>query len=185
MKVVGVGFHRTGTKTLGACCRDHFGMKHRSVDLQAARLLWRGKIDRVMEIVRAHDSFEDWPWPFVYKEIDVRFPDAKFILTVRTSSDVWFASLCRLAAKIGPTEFRRRIYGYEMPDDNEAAHIAAYERHNEAVREYFAAKPGKLLVACWEEGTGWKELCEFLGRDIPDAPFPHENVVDTLIGHGR
>ena len=22
---------------------------------------------------------------------------------------------------------------------------------------------------------GWQPLCEFLGKDVPDAPFPHQN----------
>ena len=26
-----------------------------------------------------------------------------------------------------------------------------------------------------DEGHGWKELCEFLGKDIPSVDFPHEN----------
>ena len=177
MKVVGIGFHRTGTKTLRACLRDHFMMKHRSVDEEAARQLWSGRIDDVMSTVARYDSFEDWPWPLVYRDIDARFPDAKFILTVRESEEVWFESVCRLAERVGPTEFRRRIYGREMPRDDKARHIAVYQAHNQGVLDYFADRPDKLLVACWETGTGWGELCSFLQREVPSAPFPHVDVI--------
>jgi hypothetical protein len=44
------------------------------------------------------------------------------------------------------------------------------------VTDYFRGRPHDLLVVDWEAGHGWPELCRFLGRDVPDQPFPRENV---------
>ena len=30
------------------------------------------------------------------------------------------------------------------------------------------------------ERTGWEPLCEFLGVEVPDKPFPHLNDADTF-----
>ena len=28
----------------------------------------------------------------------------------------------------------------------------------------------------WRVGDGWEPLCKFLGKEIPDEPFPHVNA---------
>ncbi|HEX8335676.1 MAG TPA: sulfotransferase [Pyrinomonadaceae bacterium] len=33
----------------------------------------------------------------------------------------------------------------------------------------------RLLVMDITAGDGWEVLCPFLGVEIPDRPFPHEN----------
>ena len=41
----------------------------------------------------------------------------------------------------------------------------------------------QLLV--YKVGDGWRSLCEFLGHDVPDRAFPHENRArtdDTIAG---
>ena len=35
----------------------------------------------------------------------------------------------------------------------------------------------QLLV--YRVGDGWGSLCEFLGHDVPDMAFPHENKAGT------
>ncbi len=115
-----------------------------------------------MRLVGEYDSFEDWPWPLIYKGIDEAFPEAKFILTTRQCPDVWFASLCRHAERHGPTIFRKLIYGFEMPHSHKREHI-------------HYCNPSKLLEVCWENGDGWEELSNFLALPSPDIPFPHTN----------
>ncbi|KAF4996938.1 hypothetical protein FDECE_12261 [Fusarium decemcellulare] len=46
-----------------------------------------------------------------------------------------------------------------------------YDRHNDTVKEL--VPPENLLL--YKLGSGWEPLCEFLGRDVPDVPFPHGN----------
>lgn len=174
MKVLGIGLNRTGTTTLGVCLR-HWGFNHRACD-HAAFELWRtGRYDELLSVVRQYDSFEDWPWPLIYREIDEAFPGTKFILTRRKDPQTWFDSLCRHAERIGPTDYRESIYGHAMPHGHREEYIAFYERHNEAVRAYFRDRPDDFLEVCWEQGDGWDELSSFLGLQRPDLPFPHAN----------
>jgi hypothetical protein len=189
MKVFGIGLNKTGTTTLGDCLRL-FGYRHASSNLELTRLAGRGDIEPVLRYAEDFDSFEDWPWPLVYRELDARFPGSKFILTVRRSSDAWLQSLKKHALLTGPTEFRRIAYGFDQPDGHEAAHLAYYETHNRQVRDYFAARPGDFREMCWERGDGWSSLCKFLGHPIPNQPFPHANRSDRkrkrlLLAHAR
>ena len=48
----------------------------------------------------------------------------------------------------------------------------AYQRHVDAVKRYFAARPDDLLVLDIAAGEGWEKLAPFLGAEAPDAPFP-------------
>ena len=55
------------------------------------------------------------------------------------------------------------------PDTVPAAELPA------RLQALFRARPGDLLNVCWETGSGWQELCAFLGKPVPEIPFPHEN----------
>ncbi len=49
--------------------------------------------------------------------------------------------------------------------------IQCYQEHNKKVETNCPKE--QLLV--FEVAQGWKPLCEFLGKPIPDVPFPHVN----------
>ena len=55
-------------------------------------------------------------------------------------------------------------------DDREYA-VKVFVRHIDEVKERIPAE--KLLV--YEVGEGWGPLCEFLGVEAPEKPFPHLN----------
>lgn len=179
VKIVGVGLNRTGTTTLGVCMQ-HFGYRHTSTHQQAFEFLRKGDMSALMALVARFDSFEDWPWPLVFRQIEQAYPDSKFILTKRKTAEIWFRSISRLAALVGPTEYRQYVYGHAMPQGHKEEYIDFYHRHNEGIEDYFRDKPGKLLVVSWDEGAGWEELCPFLNREIPDDSFPHVNRSDRL-----
>ena len=176
MKIVGIGLNKTGTKTLGECLR-HWQLMHKSFDAQAFEL-WRQKdYPALLRIVDEYESFEDWPWPLIYQEIDLAYPDSKFILTKRKSPKVWFQSLCKHADRTGPTIFRKYVYGYEMPHPYKDQHIQFYNNHLTSVRAYFRSRPESFIEVCWEDGDGWQALATFLGFATPLIPFPHANKV--------
>jgi hypothetical protein len=54
------------------------------------------------------------------------------------------------------------------------AFLAGYDRHNTAIRKWFAGSD-RLLVVDVEAQHRWDELCAFLGVPVPDLPFPHAN----------
>lgn len=174
MKIFGIGLNKTGTTTLGVCLQQ-LGYRHTSSNLELTRCLGRGELEPVLAFADRYDSFEDWPWPLLYRELDQRYPGSKFILTTRRDAETWLRSLKNHATLTGPTDFRRVAYGHDMPHGHEAEHIERYERHNREVREYFRDRPEDFLEVCWETGSGWKELGAFLGREVPDLPLPHTN----------
>jgi len=174
LKIVGVGLNKTGTKSLGVCLR-YWGCRHISCSVEAFELYRSGEYAALMDWVAKYDSFDDWPWPLIYREIDAEFPGTKFILTKRKSPEVWFDSLCKHADRTGPTRFRSEIYGYDMPHRYRDEHIRFYEQYVISVREYFRQRPDDLIEVCWETGDGWRELAGFLGFEEPAMVFPHVN----------
>jgi hypothetical protein len=117
-----------------------------------------------------------------YQELDERFPDAKFILTIRDDVDVWYTSMVRYSKKFKNNRIikkhRRSMYGAETPN---ASYRQQYLDHWFGVTGYFMDKYGeqadeKLLVVCWADYKEWESLCPFLGVEIPDERFPHRNA---------
>lgn len=178
IKIVGVGLNKTGTKTLANCLKQ-WGYRHQSYDLTAFEYYRAGKIDELLAWMEDFDSFEDWPWPLIYRDIDHRFPEAKFILTVRDSPERWYRSLCKMAVRMGPlSDYEQHIYGYSMPHGRKRSHIAFYEKHNSAVDEYFNDRPGKLLRVCWEHGDDSSRLAAFLNQ--PRLPTKLKKINESL-----
>ncbi|MEM7118006.1 MAG: sulfotransferase family protein [Chloroflexota bacterium] len=175
MKIFGIGMMKTGTSTLGFCL-PQLGYRHAPYTPKLLRQIMVGNYDNLAPYIDQYDSFDDNPWPCLYPWLDAIYPDSKFILTMRKDSEAWYNSICKHAKRRGPTIERRLVYGYAMPQRHKESHITQYEAHNTAVQAYFANRPNKLLVACWETGTGWAELCGFLGHDPPSTPLPHANA---------
>lgn len=173
-KIFGIGLNKTGTKTLGSCLKT-FGLKHKTYDLELLESFSKGDYNSIFQIVDEFDSFEDWPWPLIYKELDEKYENSKFILTIRKDQNTWYNSLCKHAQRTGPTKARKIAYGYFMPEENRKAHLFIYNSHNESVINYFSQRKDKLLVVCWENGDSWEKLCNFLNFPIPLVNFPHEN----------
>ncbi len=141
----------------------------------------RNDLTDVFRTVARFDSFEDWPFPLIYREIDERYPNSKFILTVRKDKLTWLESLKKHSLRTRPLRHSRELaFGFHYPFGHEREHIDIYENHNAEVVEYFRARPRDLLVLCWEKGDGWSELCEFLGHEVPDLPLPHANRHSAL-----
>lgn len=173
IKVFGIGLNKTGTSSLGKALKILGFMRHQTYNLEFTELWFNGDTSAIYSCIDKNNSFEDWPWPMMYKEIYNKYENAYFILTKRKSSEVWFKSLCKHADSSGPTPFRKMIYGYEMPHNFETEHIEFYERHNSEVIEFFKNHaPDRLLIMCFEEGDGWEKLCSFLDRPNPYIPFP-------------
>ncbi len=168
-KVFCIGQTKTGTTTFDHCMRilgyRHLGFREGLTE----RVIGRGDIAEAYRLAGEYESFDDWPWCMLFREMDERYPDAKFVLTLRKDSVTWFESYHAHAKRAPKTATWR-----ENARDRSAC-IARYEKHNCHVRAYFEHRPEKLMEVCWENGDGWKELCEFLGEEIPNQPFPHAN----------
>ena len=189
-KVFGIGLNKTGTKTLGRHLKG-WGYRHRSYDSDTVTespsfdLYRADRIDDLLDMLEDVDSCEDWPWPLLYRELDARYPDAKFVLTVRSSPEAWYRSLCNMAVRIGPLPlYERSVYGSAMPQGRKREHIALYEAHNEAVEAHFADRPGKLLTLCWKTEPDASRLADFLGLEGVDVSTEHVNRSPSRVYDG-
>jgi hypothetical protein len=180
-KVFGIGWAKTGTTTLGKCFRI-LGYNHQSQRMDLVRDVMQGNFERVRLVVSQQDSFEDWPWIILFRELDTMFPNSKFVLTTR-DPEKWLRSYRNMLSREQlqgqvaeeMTEIRRFLYSLPFPHVTEEQLVGRFIAHNNEVKEYFANHPEALLVVNWERGDGWTELCEFLGKSVPSEPFPHEN----------
>ncbi len=140
----------------------------------------------------------DWPVCSFYEELMEAFPEAPVILTVR-DPEPWYESLRSTIYELrrlthGPLPLRAafrlaepfvpgvtgtvRLADHLVWEDtfhgrfeNRAYAMEVFERQNEAVRR--RVPPQRLLV--FDVREGWAPLCDFLGVEAPDKPFPHLN----------
>jgi hypothetical protein len=174
-KVFGIGFQKTATTSLavslymlGYNVTGHFGVLDPEISTKV--------YDYAYALADRFDAAQDTPWPVLYRELDRRYPNSKFVLTTR-SSDRWVKSVVKhFGHREIPTH--QWIYGVESAAGNEDIYIQRYEAHNREVIEYFKGRPDDLLVMDITQGDGWELLCPFLGVDIPSAPFPVANPAE-------
>ena len=178
MKIFGIGLSKTGTTSLarglailGFKTKDYPGLNHYSP----------GDLTSIGDdLFDQYDALTDTPIPSFYRQLDAKYPDAKFILTVRDKQG-WLKSCKkqftqRLADK--QNEAHRNLfmdlYGCNVYD--EAKFSKGYDDFVAGVQAYFKDRPGKLLIMNVVAGDGWEKLCPFLDRSQPDIPFPKANV---------
>lgn len=173
-KVFCLGFHKTGTTSLGAALdilgyrvSGAFGVNDPEIATRA--------LEQAMVLADRYDAFQDNPWPILYRELDAAFPGSKFILLLR-DPEAWIQSQVQHFGH-RETPMRRWIYGdqHGSPVGSEGVYLRRYRAHNQAVMDYFAERPDDLLILNLSGGEGWQQLCPFLGEAIPEMPFPHAN----------
>jgi len=140
----------------------------------------------------------DWPACAFYAELMEAFPEAAVILTVR-DPERWYDStlstiygIRKVSAGPAPVRQAFAFAGLFAPGVTGIARLAdeivwrdtfdgrfedrrhaieTFGRHNEEVRRQ--VPPERLLV--YDVKEGWGPLCDFLGVETPDRPFPHLN----------
>lgn len=174
-KTFGIGLSRTGTTSL-------------TLALEALGLSVV-HFPTTMKQIEEHDAASDTPVAASFQFLDSRFPGSKFIYTVRDLPE-WLESCRRFWGKRQKSFFaanpfivnlERHLYGGIDFDPERFRH--AYARHDAQVRGHFAGRPGDLLVVdiCGGDAR-WGPLCEFLGADVPDIPFPSTNASKLVDG---
>ena len=176
-RVFGIGHQRTGTTSLSAACR-RLGWNCKHGDY----LRLPGSYDLNDSVYEKFDMLCDTPYFQLFDKLDRRFPDSKFILTIRPVES-WLESVRWLYEfnqnwKTRPVVGQHQILLYGTDRFDEPMMREAYETHNRRVREHFADRPTQLLVFDITAGAGWTQLCEFLGCEVPDEEFPHRNKSD-------
>jgi hypothetical protein len=111
-----------------------------------------------------YDAFQDYPWMYCFKECDRWFPGSKFILTLRDPDQVAESDI-RMWRKVN-------VPADQIPPRSKF--ISRYNAHYESVARYFAGR-NDLLTINITAGVGWREICEFLDKPLPEKEFPHLN----------
>ena len=197
LRVIGAGLGRTGTMTLKSAL-EQLGLApcHHMVEVfrnPAQVPFWtRAALGEPVdwnEVFAPYRASVDWPSAHFYKQLAVRYPDAKVILSRRDPRQ-WFESMTETILKAmtlqggavdHPMRFAHIIVAQHTfgGDFSEASVTAAFERHNAEV--IATVPPERLLV--FEAAQGWGPLCGFLGVAEPATPFPRTNSREDFWSH--
>ncbi|KAK8061987.1 hypothetical protein PG994_008353 [Apiospora phragmitis] len=123
-------------------------------------------------------AITDLASPFT-EELVQAYPDAKVVVRPRRGAGPDLRpvlSLDMLMTTIPPvTSTRKQMLGFfgarSVGEIDEQRARDAYERHFRRVRELVPAERRLEYVM----GSGWEPLCAFLGKEVPDVPFPWVN----------
>lgn len=154
-------------------------------------------------VFSGYEATVDWPGCVFYGELVEAYPEAKVILTTR-DPERWYDSAEKTIARMPKLEemppaqrlfvevgrfmdpgmrrgasmaekiIDKKTFGGRFDERKHA--VKTFERHVEEVEKH--VPPEKLLV--YEVREGWRPLCEFLGVEEPDEPFPRLNERDDF-----
>ncbi|MBK1631361.1 hypothetical protein CKO31_11540 [Thiohalocapsa halophila] len=175
MKIFCIGLSKTGTTSLTEALRIlGFDAVHWYATKHAFRYTADGGIDIDWDFFERHDAFADTPIARIYPQLDERYPDAKFILTVR-DIDAWLESFADQFAAGGLDPFSAQLHRdlYGTPAFDTAGCRRAFRTHRDGAQRHFAGRSGKLLQLDVSRPDAWLRLCGFLGLAVPEQPFPH------------
>lgn len=179
-KVFGIGLSRTGTTSLAEALNI--------LGIDAAH--WTNPL--TMQILSGIDFFlfgacTDCCVSPEFERLYHLYPNARFIFTRRPIAD-WVRSFWKHHERTSwardLNEFRTAFGERPFPDAAIEFSLYAgnpdiaesYRAFEYRVEKFFADKPAsKLLRLDLSNGQGWPELCGFLGRTVPDVPFPRLN----------
>lgn len=195
LKVVGAGLGRTGTHSLKIALEQLLGgtcyhmvevfPRPEHVPLWHAAIL--GEQPDWEQMLEGFTATVDWPAAAVWADLHRAFPDSVVLLSLRDDPAAWWRSFSQTILQVmqrGPAQPDDAWYAMSedmlrrfTPDyADEGAAMAAYEAHNQAVRD--SVEPGRLIE--WRPRDGWGPLCRGLGVAEPDEPFPHVNTTDDF-----
>ncbi|MFY1692013.1 sulfotransferase family protein [Plantactinospora sp. WMMB782] len=211
MRVIGVGFGRTGTRsTKEALELLGFGPCHHMAELfaQPATIAdWlraaRGEPVDWSRLLGGYGSTVDWPSVYFWRELIEVYPEARVLLTVRDPQR-WYDSVRdtiyrarSIDPEAAPPGLREAVREHpELLDQPRLTDALVwqgtfggrFEDREHALRVYAdhnaevrATVPADRLLE-FDVARGWEPLCAFLGVDLPAEPFPLLNTTASFQG---
>ncbi|CAG8037815.1 unnamed protein product [Penicillium olsonii] len=207
--VIGAGLPRTATSSLQAAledlgCGPCLHMAHiiphaerQSLLIDASRETDTARRHKqIHKLVDGHGAVVDMPAIFFLEDLMHLYPEAKVVLSSRPDPEIWAQSVRDSMSFF----FSRRFYWigllwrtdrlwYKLnmriiewcrekigEGDIFSAEFAV--RYDQRVREVVTASGGEVLEFRAEDG--WAPLCAYLGKEVPDKPFPKVNERATF-----
>ena len=206
MKIICVGYAKTGTKSIAKALR-HLGLTVFDWEEQAFDFLdhWvdvfqNGTEPDVKRVYKNADAAVDMPGTFFYEEIMEAFPDCKVILSER-EEDSWIKSFVNqmeliYAADVipsSPSNMFRKMLSMFSPTGKKMGYVGesyfdAFFGSRNPKSTYVFRKRYRIhnhrvksivpadKLLVYNVKQGWKPLCDFLACEVPTVPFPHENI---------
>jgi len=208
-----VGLNKTGTTSLAEMARmaglrvGDQGVAERLADHAIRTSNWMPLIN----FCKSADFFQDVPFSFpgAYQLFDLMFPNSRFILTERNSSDEWVTSLIRYHSLICGTKDRPpnasdllalrhiskgwlyRIHRFQYGVSEDALYdkgqlTRVYDTHKRNVESHFISEQSRFAVV----NVARNETLRELDRVAPEisanvAEFPHLNSLSKPVGFGK
>ncbi len=194
LEVIGAGFGRTGTHSLGlALERLGIGPCYSLPEVlnnPEHITLWNNAIEGKSVdwnyLFSSYKSAVEWPSVAFINELAQHFHQAKIILTTR-DPEAWYESASKTIFEAlelsvhnpDPVKRQRGSIGrklilehtFEGRYQDKAFVIEVYQKHNRHIMETI---PKERLLQ-FDVKDGWQPLCKFLDRSIPIEPFPWLN----------
>ncbi|KAI9269073.1 P-loop containing nucleoside triphosphate hydrolase protein [Phascolomyces articulosus] len=136
----------------------------------------------------------DWPTVSFMTPLMKKYPDAKILLIVR-DPDSWYQSIKntvykhhRKVAESSNGSMKNLLemiqtivldgaFGNPAMFEDEEAIKRKFVEHIEWVKK--TVPKDNLLVM--ELGEGWDRMCQFLGKPVPEEPYPHTNSTQEIL----
>lgn len=167
-KIFGLGLSRTGTTSLNNFLIElgynviHYPTPEQLFDFN-------------------NDGATDIPVIPVYKQLDQRFPNSKFILTIRDKQQ-WLESIIPYLERkrnwnqgSRQVSAREAVYGVAFPNKEQAS--MAWDKHHYDVEEYFHNRKNDIITINIINGESTERLLNFLGKQSTITKYPHDNIL--------
>ena len=196
LSLIGAGFGRTGTVSLRAALAElGYGPTYHMYEVfghPEHAAMWVAALEDpavLGEILEFYKSAIDWPACHFWQPLLEANPRAKVILTVR-DSESWYKSIYDTLYQVmlgapdalpdqqigmGRKIIWEDTFSGKLGDKDHA--ISVYEQHNAKVQ---ASVPAEQLLV-YQVSEGWEPLCQFLGCEIPNEPFPRSNSTEEFL----
>lgn len=203
LQVIGAGFGRTGTLSMKAAL-EHLGYDkcHHMVEvlmtddptqLDYWDAVGKGERPGWDKIFEGYQASVDFPSSIYWKELAEAYPEAKVVLTVR-SFESWYKSATGTIYAVGkkqpawtrlipkPRKIDRMTKNviwtgkFDGKFEDKAHAEKVWNAHIDEVKT--TLPPERLLV--FEVKDGWEPLCAFLGKPVPERPFPRVNDAEQF-----
>src|ERR1035437_6294778 len=211
LQIIGTGQGRTGTMSLKLAleilgyekCYHMFELFQHPEEIVYFEQAEKGeKVDWDV-LFEGYKSAVDFPVIRYYKELMIKYPDAKLIHTTR-DPDSWYKSasdtiflaskpslgrMLSLLLKLPFSSILRKRFRilkyngsmidkfYEKNLKNKEAVIKVFKDYNEDVLK--SVPQNRLLF--YDVKSGWEPLCKFLNIPVPSVPFPKSNSTDEFL----
>jgi Sulfotransferase domain len=205
MRVIGVGFARTGTASLKLAlerlgvgpCYHMFEITDQPARARGWLAAARGQQPEWDTIFAGYHSTVDWPGAAFWRELLDAYPHAGAILTVRDPQR-WYDSMERTIFRGAPrsqSPLAQRMLRLITVGKPELRDLAAMVQAV-VMQRVFDGRTGDRAYAVgvyqqhnaevratvpahrllvFDVAQGWQPLCAFLNVPVPDEPFPHVN----------